>query len=305
MLDGVRFFALLFSLGLVIFFFANALGAQERDSSSSLGGVEMASLPRDASAIEASIAEEKWSVPPAGESHQDPFSRVGIGANISPLGIGINGTTVLSDYFDARLMGNFLTYTSPRFEIEGYRAQAVLHLSSVAASLDWYPYKSVFRFSPGVMLYNGNHFSADSVVTPGTDFTVNGQTFYSAAANAATGATPFEGSGELGLNRNPVAFTAAFGFGKFVPRSNRHWSFPAEFGVVFMGSATVNAVTSGWVCTDRAQTQCSNVNDTSNPIGKQFNTAFQAQLAKWRSDVSGFSVYPMFSYSVVYSFNVR
>jgi hypothetical protein len=306
MLIGVRFSGLLpVALASVLFAYANVFEAQPHGFSSSLDGVQLIASTDDLSATSGGSAEEKWSVTPAGESHQEPFSRVGIGANISPLGIGINGTTVLSDYFDARLMGNFLTYSSPRFEIEGYRAQATLHLASVAASLDWYPLKSVFRFSPGLMFYNGNHFSADAVITPGTDFAVNGQTFYSATANAATGAKPFEGSGVLGLNGNRVAFTAAFGFGKFVPRSNRHWSFPAEFGVVFMGTPTVNAATSGWVCLDRAQTLCSDVNDTANPIGKDFNTAFQAQLAKWRSNVSGVTVYPMFSYSVVYSFNVR
>jgi hypothetical protein len=249
--------------------------------------------------------EQTWEVPTAGDAHQEPFSRIGIGANISPLGIGINATTVLSDYFDARLMGNYFNYTSQSFEIEGYRATANLHLASMAASLDWYPFKSVWRFSPGVMFYNGNRFSGQSLITPGTDFSLDGKTFYSATANAATGATPFTATGALGLNRHPVAFTAAFGFGKFVPRSHRHWSFPSEFGVVFMGAPTVDMTPSGWVCRDKAQTQCSNISNPTNPVAQQFNTALQAQLVKWRRSAGNVTVYPMFSYSVVYSFNIR
>jgi len=249
--------------------------------------------------------KEKWNSPPAGTSHQAPFSRIGIGANVSPLGIGINGTTVLSDYFDVRAMGNFFGYTSPQFEVDGFRATANLHLASMAASLDWYPYNSVWRLSPGVMLYNGNQVTATSTVVGGTSFTLDGQTFYSASSNAATGATPLTGTGTLGLHPRPIAFTAAGGFGKFIPRSNRHWSFPAEFGVVFMGAPTANVTTSGWVCTDQSQTKCASIGDSSSPVAQRFNTSLQAQLAKWRKDLGKFEVYPMFSYSVVYSFNIR
>lgn len=250
-------------------------------------------------------AKEKWDTAPAGTSHQEPFSRIGIGANVSPLGIGINGTTVLSDYFDLRLMGNYFNFTSTQFEIEGFRATADLHLASMATSLDLYPFNSVWRLSPGVMFFNGNQLTASTVVNGGTSFSLDGQTFYSATANSATGATPMTGTGFLGLHPRPIAFTAAGGFGKFVPRSERHWSFPSEFGVVFMGAPTANVTTSGWVCTDKAQMDCSSIGDTSNPVAKQFNSSLQAQLTKWRRDLGKVQVYPIFSYSVVYSFNIR
>lgn len=249
--------------------------------------------------------KERWNTAPAGTSHQEPFSRIGIGANVSPLGIGINGTTVLSDYFDVRLMGNYFSYTSPQFEVEGFNATANLHLASMAASLDMYPFNSVWRLSPGVMFYNGNQFTASTVVQGGTSFTLDGQTFYSASSNSATGAIPLSGTGTLGMHPRPIAFTAAGGFGKFVPRSERHWSFPAEFGVVFMGAPTANVTTSGWVCTDRAQKNCASISDTTNPVAQKFNSSLQAQLTKWRKDLSKVTVYPMFSYSVVYSFNIR
>lgn len=274
-------------------------------------GLNAASFPVAAPALPSTPASEgaqrhePWDVNPAGSGHQEPLSRIGIGANISPLGIGINATTVLSDYFDARLMGNFFTYTSPTFDIEGYRGTGNLHLASMAASLDWYPFNSVWRISPGLMFYNGNQLSMDAKIVPGTDFTVDRQTFYSASPNAVTGATPLTGTAVLGLHPRPVAFTLAGGFGKFVPRSNRHWSFPAEFGVVFMGAPTVDVTPSGWVCSDLAQTQCSDIANPANPIAQQFNTALQQQLIKWRRNLGQVTVYPMFSYSVVYSFNIR
>jgi len=250
-------------------------------------------------------ANEPWNIAPAGATRQKPLSRIGIGANVSPLGIGINATTVLSDFFDARLMGNFFGYAVNQFEVEGFRATADLHLASMAASLDWYPFNSVFRLSPGIMFYNGNQFSMTAAVVAGTSFKLNGQTFYSASANSLTGATPLTGSGVLGLHTRQPALTLAGGFGKFVPRSKRHWSFPSEFGVVFMGAPTAEVAPSGWVCTNEAQTQCSNIADKTNPVGQLFNTALQAQLATWRRDLAKIPYYPMFSYSVVYSFNVR
>src|ERR1039458_5107000 len=66
---------------------------------------------------------EHPNIPPAAEWRQPPFSRIGIGADVSPLGIGIKSAIVLNRYFDARLMGNFFSYNSGRFELEGFRSE--------------------------------------------------------------------------------------------------------------------------------------------------------------------------------------
>jgi hypothetical protein len=249
--------------------------------------------------------DEPANVPWAEKVRYPPFSRLGIGADVSPLGVGVKAATILTEYFDARLMGNFFNFTSGRFEIEGFDAHANLHLASVAAALDWYPGNSIWRLSVGGLLYNGNKISMTSEIVPGNSFTLNGMTFYGAAANPATGATPLNGSGVLGFHQHNPAFTLSGGFGRFVPRSHRHWSFPSEFGVAFTGSPTIQVNPQGWVCTDQAQTQCSNINNLSNSVAVQFNNALQATLAKWRRGLSAVDVYPLFSYSVVYSFDVR
>jgi hypothetical protein len=248
---------------------------------------------------------DHYEVAPAATWYQAPFSRVGIGADISPLGIGIKGAIVLNHYFDARVMGNFFGLDTGRFEVDGFNVDAKLHMASAAAALDWYPFNSVWRFSPGVMFFNGNQLSGVGTITPGTSFTLENQTYYSATANAATGATPLIGTGALGLHRHNPAATATFGFGKFIPRSDRHWSFPSEFGVVFTGAPTINVNVTGWACLDAQQTQCSNVGDPKNPIAIDFNNNLQERLDKWRKDLDKVSVYPIFSYSVVYSFNIR
>jgi hypothetical protein len=246
-----------------------------------------------------------YNVTPPAQWVQQPFSRVGIGADISPLGIGIKSAIILNHYYDARLMGNFFILNSGRFEIEGFNVNANLHMTSVAASLDWYPVGSIWRISPGLMFFNGNQLSVTTEIIPGTSFTLNSQTFYSASANAATGATPLTGSGVLGLHSIQPAFTIAGGFGKFIPRSDRHWSFPTEFGVAFTGAPSITVLASGWACTDAAQTKCSNVADPTNPVAVAFNGALQSSLTRWRKDLSSVQVYPIFSYSVVYSFDIR
>ncbi|MGA3048037.1 MAG: hypothetical protein ABSD67_15505 [Terracidiphilus sp.] len=265
----------------------------------------LASLPESPEPDGLGGGREKYNTPPAAVEYQKPFSRIGIGADVNPLGIGIKTAIVLNHLYDARFDVNFFNYNSGRFELEGFNVNANLHLLSSAASLDWYPFGSIWRISPGVMFFNANQLSVATSIVPGTSFTLNNQTFYSASANSATGATPLAGSGVLGLHTQVPAFTIAGGFGKFIPRSNRHWSFPSEFGVAFTGAPTANVIASGWVCTDAAQTKCSNVGDPANPVAIEFNSALQSSLTKWRQDLGKVTVYPLFSYSVVYSFNIR
>jgi hypothetical protein len=221
------------------------------------------------------------------------------------MGIGIKSAIVLDHAYDARVNLNFLTIDTGRFDVEGFNADVNVHFASAGASLDWYPYSSVWRISPGLLFYNGNQISVKSVIAPGTSFTLDGETFYSASANAVTGATPLTGTGILGLHSTKPAFTIAGGFGKFIPRSNRHWSFPSEFGVAFTGAPSANISVSGWTCLDKAQTRCSDVGSSSNPVGADFNNALNGALTKWRRDLAKVQIYPLFSYSVVYSFNIR
>ena len=235
--------------------------------------------------------------------YQAPWSRIGIGADVSPLGIGIKSAIVLNTYMDARLMGNFFNYNNGRIETQGFNVYAKIHMESMAAAVDVYPWHSVWRLSVGTLFENSNQLSARFLTAPGTGFTLNGQTFYAANANAATGATPLNGNVLFGLNRIKPALTLSGGFGQFIPRSQRHWSFPSEFGVAFTGSPIVQVNTAGWVCTDKAQTTCSHLGDAGNPVAIQFNDALQTKLAKVRKSLGAVQIYPIFSYSVVYSFN--
>jgi len=262
-------------------------------------------LPSAPEPAAAGAAYDHYEVAPSANWHQIPFSRIGIGADVNFLGIGIKSAIVLNHYFDARLMGNFFFLDTGRFEVESFNVDANVHFASGAASLDFYPLGSVFRVSPGVLFYNGNKLSGTLELAPGQSFTPENQIYYSAYPNATTGATPLRGTGVLALNTNKPAFTIAGGFGKYIPRSNRHWSFPSEFGVAFTGPSKIKIDTSGWVCTDEAQTQCANVGNPNSQVGQDFNADLQSRVDKYQKDLNKVTVYPLFSYSVMYSFNIR
>lgn len=241
-----------------------------------------------------------------GERRYGPFSRVSIGTDVSPLGIGIKSATILSRFFDARMRMDFFNYKVSNSNVEGFEAGGSIHLMSIGSVLDYYPHNSVFRLSGGAMLHNGNSVSATGDAPAGESFTVNGEKFYSAKPNASTGATPVTGSGVVGLHAaHGAEYLVSGGFGRFVPRSERHWSFPAEIGILFMGSPTVKMTTSGWVCKNTEAASCSDIASTTAPVSIDFNNALKAQLTKWNRTLAPFDIYPIFSYSVVYSFDVR
>ena len=246
--------------------------------------------------------EEPW-VPPDMTKHYGRFSRMGVGGGISPLGIGIRGGVILAEAADLRVDTNLFFYDTGRFEINGFNVDANFHLDSINTKVDWYPFKNPWRITPGVMWYNGNRISATLDIRGGTNLTLNGKDYWSAKTNPATGATPLTGNVAIGLNPRKPAFTIATGFGSYIPRSRRHWSFPTEFGVSFTGAPTIDVNMAGWVCTDKQQTQCSSLTG-SDPIAIQFNNSLQAQIAKYRRDAGKAPIFPIFSGGVMYSFDL-
>jgi hypothetical protein len=236
-------------------------------------------------------------------SSEGPLSRFAISAGVSPLGIQLQAVTNLSSHLNVRGTGSFFNY-STNFNTSGIDAAAKLNLSSVRASLDVYPFRSGFRISPGVLLDNQNQITAKTDVPAGTSFSLNDQTYYSANANAATGATPVTGSGVLGLNTNKTAFTATAGWGNMA-RGNGHWSVPVEAGVAFIGAPTVKVNLAGWACNDQAQTECTDISTPTNPISIAIQSNLTAQVAKWTSDINPLKTYPIVSVGLAYSFHIR
>jgi len=273
------------------------------DSGSLLPDAPDAFAPADPA--DPAAAFQRGGEPWEGNRKYGPLSRASVGADVSPLGIGIKGTVILTQFLDARMLLNFFSHDTGNIEVDTFKADATVHLMSVGAAVDVYPRNSIWRLSGGMLVHNGNNVSMTAEIVPGHTFSINGDTFVSADPSVASGTTPIHGSGKLGLNGRQPEFFVSGGFGRFVPRSGRHWSFPAELGVIFMGAPTIDVNTSGWVCTDTAEKNCADVADTANPVAMQFNNALQAQVTKWRHSAGSITIYPMFSYSVVYSFDIK
>jgi len=233
-----------------------------------------------------------------------PFSRLALGAGISPLGINFQVATNINKHVNIRGTGNVFKY-STNFTTDGLTANANLNLASAGVALDYYPTRFGWRISPGVLLYNGNQLSASDAVAGGTSFTLNDQTFYSANTNSATGATPVNGNALLGLNTTKPAFTVTTGWGNMIPRKGGHLSFPFELGVAVTGQPSLNATLAGWACYNQAQTECTNISSTTDPIAIAVQSDLQAQIAKWKSDLSPLKTYPIISFGVAYAFHIR
>jgi hypothetical protein len=233
-----------------------------------------------------------------------PLSRIAIGASFTTLGPGLSVTTNLASHVNLRASGNGFPY-STNFTTNGFSANAKLNLVSAGLAADVYPFHTGFRISPGVLVLNNNRITANALVASGTSFTLNGDTYYSANTNAATGATPLSANALLGLDTTKPAFTITGGWGNTIPRDGRHWSFPVEAGVAFIGAPSVAANLSGWACYDQAQTECTNVASTTDPIAAQIQADLAAQIAKWKNNLNPLKTYPLASFGVAYSFGLR
>ena len=250
-------------------------------------------------------ADQRPNEPYPAKIYLAPWSRMSVGGDVSLLGIGIKTAIDMNTFTDLRGNVNFFRFNPGKFEVEGFDTYMNVQFTSVAAMYDVYPWNSVWRLSAGVMLYNNNQFSGTVDIAPGTEITLDGQNFYGANPKLNPATTPLTGGGVLGFHRQNPALIVSGGFGKFIPRGYRHWSFPSEFGVIFTGGPTINVHESGWVCKDQVETQCANLSNPSNPVTIQFDNALNAQLSKWRRSFNDVPVYPIFTYGVSYSFGIR
>lgn len=226
-----------------------------------------------------------------------PFSRIAFGGGISTMGINFQTAIIANRYMNLRGVGNLFNYSINNISTNGMNVNAKLDFATAGASVDFYPFPNHgLRVSPGVLFLNHNQVSAVFVAQGGTSFTLNDYTYYSSQAN------PVTGSGGVVLNKQNPAFTITTGWGNMIPRRGGHFAFPIEIGAAFVGSPTVNmALVSGQVCADPQGTMgCMNV--VGDP---DINANLQAQITKYQNDVNPFSIYPIFSAGVTYSFRLH
>jgi hypothetical protein len=211
----------------------------------------------------------------------DRAAKIGIGAKVSLLGIGIEAATPLSRRLNLRGGFNFLNY-SRGFNNDGIHYDATLNFRSAEAHLDWYLLGG-FHISPGVLFYNGNKLSADASVPPNQTFTLGGTQY----ASDPTGANPVTGTGELTWPKAAPSILA--GFGNLLPRSGRHFGFNFEVGGEYMGAPTATLNLQGTAC-NTSTGVCANA--ATDP---GIQSSIQAQEKKINHDLSPFKFFPQIS----------
>jgi hypothetical protein len=241
-----------------------------------------------------------------------PLSRVAFGGGISAMGVNMQVATNLNRHFNLRGVGNYFNYTASNISTNGFNVDAKLNMATAGASLDFYPFATHgFRLSPGGLFYNQNRATANAPLSGGGSFTFNNQTYYSAYANPATGATPVNFNGSLGLNANKQAFTLTTGWGNMIPRKGGHWSFPFEAGVAFVGKPAIAVNLSGWACSTQPTLAdpadpltCADLAGTSS-LAQSVQGNKNQQVYKWKNDLDPLKTYPIFSFGVAYDFPIR
>lgn len=276
--------------------------------SSSLDYLPPAPEPTD------TAGQDRKEVPWMGVVHYGRFSRVAVGADISPLGIGIKSGTILTETIDVRLQGDFFNYSGKFGSIDQVEeVGGSLHLNGLQTMVDFYPKNSIFRVSGGLQLWNGNEISAFGTEKGGTSFEISScpqpggdcsKDQYKTVTYWSSSLDPVSATADVNLHPHQPAFLLTGGFGRYIPRSERHWSFPIEFGVLFMGNPTIKLAASGSVCTNAAQTNCTDVSDTSTALGQQFQADLAAEQTKIQKNaLDHVSIWPIFSYGFMYSFS--
>ncbi len=224
-----------------------------------------------------------------------PLSRLAVGGGIGLMGVNLQAATNLNSHMNLRGIGNVLNYNISNINSNGLNIGGNLNMATAGVAVDFFPFpKHGLRISPGVMFYNQNAVSATVAVQGGTSFTLDNNTYY------ASTTSPVTGTANLGFHTQNPAFTITTGYGNIIPRKGGHLSFPFELGVAFVGTPTTNiALTGGQVCNAQGLF-CVDV-----ATDQTVQTNLQAQVNKYKSDLDPLKTFPIISFGVAYSFNLR
>jgi hypothetical protein len=212
--------------------------------------------------------------------------RLGVGAKLSSLGIGVEGATAITHRSNLRGGFNFLDYT------RGLNKDAIdyngrLQFRSAEAHYDFYLFRG-FHVSPGLLAFFGNPISSTASVQGGANFSLGGVSYFSDPTN------PVNGTASLSFQRK-VAPSVLLGFGNLLPRSGRHFGMNFEFGAAFQGAPNVALNFTGNACASTFNG--SNFVTTCRPI--QTDPTIQsnvlAEEQKINNTLKPFRFYPLIS----------
>lgn len=189
-----------------------------------------------------------------------------LGAKAGTLGLGVEGTTALSQNINLRVGINNYSYSFDE-TASNIRYNADVDLQSGGLIFDWHPFAGTFRLSAG-WLYNKN--AAHLTTTPTSNVTIGNNTYTPAQVGTLSGDLKFKKNAPyLGLGwGNAVAKGGPFGV-------------TFEIGALFQGNPAVTL-------------------RSSNGAVSQADLQREAQDAE--ADLDSFKVYPVVSLGFSYRF---
>jgi hypothetical protein len=217
------------------------------------------------------------------------LTRLSLGGSVSTMGTGGELATNLPYRLDLRVLGNFTDFNY-KFTRSGFYIVLNIAMANTGALVDYYPWKSL-RISPGFLFYNTDRFSGTVAAQTGATITVNNVDYTSDNAN------PLRGTGHLLLGG--TGFMATAGWGHYVARNEKHWSYPFEGGAAFIGKPTATFSLQGDACTVQG-TGC--LPAASFP---GFQSNLTAEIATWNRRAAPYHVYPLVEAGIAYTFGYR
>lgn len=138
---------------------------------------------------------------------------------------------------------------------------------------------------------NNNHVRATVLVPEGSTITLNGSNFISSYSD------PLHGSGSVDFRKAAPGLT--MGFGNFISRPPRHFSFPVEFGFYYVGQPNLKVAFTGSACDPAlpASVGCESVD-----LNESFQQSLTAFRARMQHNLSYASFFPVLSSGIGYRF---
>lgn len=165
-------------------------------------------------------------------------SRFALGFRTSTLGLGSDLGLRLACHFNLRAGFNAFNY-SRNLSSDGVAYDGAFRLRSVQALSDWFPFHGGFHLSGGLLVYNGNHMTANAVVPNNQVLSIGNENIVSNPSDPITG--------KATSKVRAVSPLLAVGFGNFVPHA-RKLGFSIDFGVVFQGQPRSTFSFAGSAC---------------------------------------------------------
>ena len=228
------------------------------------------------------------------ESGGGELPRLGIGAKLSSLGIGIEGATAVTHRSNLRGGFNFLDYDRG-FNKDQINYNGRLQFRSAEAHYDFYLLGG-FHVSPGLLAFFGSPVSATASAPGGTSFSLGGVSYSSDPSN------PMNGTANLTFQRK-VAPSVLLGFGNLLPRNGRRFGMSFEVGAAYEGTPSVALNLNGNGCVSTFSGQ--NVITTCQPIQTDptIQSNVRAEEQKINNTLKPLRFYPLASMG--FSWKVR